>query len=138
MLTVQAYDAATGVVTFAERAPYDLSAASRYFVQGTGVQLDQPGEWYFDAATRTVHFKAPPGFDGRGAVASTDGSIIDITGGEGIRTEGFTISDAATGASDTDFYTGAILVRDGRDVQILDNTFVNVAKGVGWTAAAMT
>lgn len=120
VLTVQSYDAATGVVTFDERAPYDLSAASRSFVQGTGVQLDRPGEWYFDSGTNTVHFKAPPGFDGRGVVASTDASIIDITGGQNIRIEGFTIADASTGASSTDFYTAAILVRDGSDVQILD------------------
>ncbi len=130
VLTVESYDAATGVVTFAEPAPYALSAASRYFVQGTGVQLDAAGEWYFDAVTKTVHFKAPQGFDGRGAVASGNGTVIDITGGTDIRIEGFTISDAATGASSTDFYTAGILVRDGSDVQILDNTFVNLAKGV--------
>jgi Ca2+-binding RTX toxin-like protein len=130
VLTVQGYDAATGVVTFTERAPYDLSAASRYFVQGTDVQLDTAGEWYFDAATKTVHFKAPPGFDGRGVVASGDGSVIEITGAQDIRIEGFTISDAATAATSTDFYTGGVLVRDSSDVQIVNNDFVNVAKGV--------
>jgi parallel beta-helix repeat protein len=130
VLTVASYDAATGVVTFTEAAPYDLSAASRYFVQGTGVQLDQPGEWYFEAATRTVHFKAPPGFDGKGVVASGDGSVIDITGGQDIRIEGFTITDAATGASSTDFHTAGILVRGGQDVTITGNEFVNLAKGV--------
>lgn len=130
VLTVQDYDAATGIVTFTEPAPYDLSAASRYFVQGTGVQLDAVGEWYFDAATKTLHFKAPPGFDGKGVVASGNGSVIEISDAEDIRIEGFTITDAATDASDTDFYTAGVLVRAGSDVQVLGNTFVNLAKGV--------
>ena len=130
VLTVQSYDAASGIVTFDEPAPYDLSAASRYFVQGTGVQLDKAGEWYFDPASKTVHFKAPSGFDGTGVVASGDGSVIEITGGQNIRIEGFTISDAATGAADTDFYTGGILVRGSSGVQIVNNDFINLAKGV--------
>ena len=130
VLKVLSYDAATGIVTFDQPAPYNLSAASRYFVQGTGVQLDKTGEWYFDPATKTVHFRAPPGFDGTGVVASGDNSVIDIIDGQNIRIEGFTISDAATAAANTDFHTGGVVVRNGSNVEILNNQFINVAKGV--------
>jgi len=130
VLTVQAVDAATGVVTFAEAATYDLTTASRYFVQGTGVQLDKPGEWFFDPATKTVHFKAPPGFDGTGMVAAGDKSVIEIEGASDITIRGFTITDAATGEYSADIFTAGINVSGSDHVTIDANHFINLAKGV--------
>ena len=130
LLTVQSVDAATGIVTFAEPSTYGITAASRFYVQGTAVQLDKPGEWFFDRATKTVHFKAPPGFDGTGVVAAGNDSVIDLQSASNVRISGFTITDAATGAHHSDIYTAGVNVEDSDHVTIDGNIFVNLAKGV--------
>ena len=129
-LTVQSVDRVHNIVTFTSAADYDLTAASRYFVQGDKILLDKPGEWFFDTATRTMHFKAPPGFDGTGAIAAGDDSVFDIDGASNITISGFTISDAATDATSSNIYSAGVTLRDSQNIIITDNTFINLAKGV--------
>ena len=129
-LTVTAVNAATGVVSFDHPADFELGAATRYYVEDGLVQLDQPGEWYFDPNTQLVHFKAPPGFDGTGVVASGDASIIRITDAQNIGVQGFTFSDMATGAHNADFSEAGISVVRSTDVTIAANQFFNLAQGV--------
>ena len=132
-LTVTAIDKATGVVTFDRPADYPLGPETRYFVEGGKVQLDKPGEWWFDAATGTVNFKAPPGFDGKGVVASGNHSLISLEGTDHVSISGFTLSDVGTEAYNADISEAGIVVRGSHDNTISGNHFVNLPQGVHLT-----
>ncbi len=129
-LTVESVDSARSLITFAESAPYELGERSRFFVEGSAAHLDKEGEWWFDEASGTIHFKAPTDFDGTGAVVSGNHSIIDISGGQDISISGFTFSDTATAAPDGDFDTAAISMEFASSITISGNNFVNVSQGV--------
>jgi Ca2+-binding RTX toxin-like protein len=129
-LTVQSVDWSKGVVTFAEAAPYDIGAASRFYVHDAKVHLDQPGEWWFDTAKQVINFKAPPNFNGTGVVASGDHSIIHIDNAANISISGLSFSDVGTGAATSDVETAAIKITAGSFIKITGNTFSNVVKGV--------
>ena len=128
--TVQSVDKVRGIITFVEQADFDLGTHTRFFVQDGAVHLDQPGEWFFDPASQSVHFKAPPGFDGTGVVAAGDHSIVEILGAQDVGLSGFTFSDAATSGFNGGFAEAAVVIQGSSGVVISGNSFVNLAQGV--------
>ena len=129
-LTVTAVNAATGVVTFDQPADFALGAATRYFVQGAPVLLDQPGEWYFDPVSQLVHFRAPPGFDGSGVAASGNHTLIRLEGASDVGISGFTLSDGGTDGHNGDLTQAGITIQGGGNNAVTANSFVNLAQGV--------
>lgn len=110
--TITALDTARGVMTFDEPVSFKTGASSRYHVEDSKVHLDQPGEGWFDTATQTVDYKAPPGFDGTGVGASGLHSILDIVDAARITLSGLTFADAATTAGeDGNIGSGVATVR---------------------------
>lgn len=130
VLTVQSVDTANHVITFSQPASYELGTASRYYVQGRQPLLDAAGEWWFDTTAKLLHFKAPPGFDGTGAVASGLNDIIQIAGANNIRIAGFTFSDSASGHAYPDRASAGIRIDGAQNVVIENNSFQNLIKGV--------
>ena len=123
----------TGVITFDTPADYPLGAETRYFVEGGKVHLDQPGEWWFDKASQTVNFKAPPGFDGTGVVASGDHALISLEGANGVSVSGFTLTDVGSAGHNSDLTEAGIVVQGSHDIAITGNLFVNLQQGVHLT-----
>ena len=130
ILTIASVDAEQGLVTFTSPASYELGARSRFFVEDGAVHLDKPGEWWFDAAAQTIHFRPPAGFDGTGAVASGNHSIIEISGAANIGISGLTFADAATDGPNVDFASAAVHVVQSNHITVENSGFFNVAKGV--------
>jgi parallel beta-helix repeat protein len=114
------------VMTFTSAANYDLGAASRFFVSEP--VPDSVGEWSFDSQTGTVLFKAPAGFTGEGAVASSDHSLFVVDGAKDVSIKGLTLTDTAAAAGDP--ATAAIEVHDATGLTVDSNHFVNVGLGV--------
>ncbi|CAN7282574.1 right-handed parallel beta-helix repeat-containing protein [Bosea sp. LjRoot9] len=114
------------VMTFTTEANYDLGAASRFFVSEP--VPDNVGEWSFDSQTGTVLFKAPAGFTGEGAVASSDHSLFVVDGAKDVSIKGLTFTDTAAVAGDP--ATAAIEVHDATGLTVESNHFVNVGVGV--------
>jgi parallel beta-helix repeat protein len=114
------------VMTFTTEANYDLGPASRFFVSEP--VPDSVGEWSFDSQTGTVLFKAPAGFTGEGAVASSDHSLFVVDGAKDVSIKGLTLTDTAAAAGDP--VTAAIEVHDATGLTVESNHFVNVGVGV--------
>jgi parallel beta-helix repeat protein len=129
-LTIASVDRTKNIITFKEEADFELGAKSRFFVESGKAHLDKTGEWWFDKATETLHFKAPEGFAGKGVVASGNDSIIDIEDVSNVSFEGFSFRDAVTSAHSSDFYTAAIAIRNSHDIVIAKNSFEDLGKGV--------
>ena len=49
------------VVTFGKRSVFELAAGDAYYAEHAFELLDQPGEWYFDAAEALVYYWPLPG-----------------------------------------------------------------------------
>ncbi len=130
VLTIASVDAANGVMTFTSPADYELGPRSRFFLSDGKVHLDKPGEWWFDSATKTVHFKAPEGFSGTGAVASGTNAIVEIQDATDITFSGFTFSDAVTAAPNSDFQSAGVTIFDSTSITLSGNTFLNLGKGI--------
>lgn len=131
VLTIKSVNTASGVITFEQEATYEIGARSRFFVSDGKVHLDKPGEWWFDKATGTVHFRAPADFDGSGAVAASgDDNLITVNGAQNVTIKGLTFTDAATTAATDDIDTAAIKIVNSSGIIVDGNTFLNVAKGI--------
>ncbi len=130
VLTIGAVDTTTHVITFNQWDWFNIGAGSRYFISGSQVRLDQPGEWYFNQATHTLYYKAPAGFSGDGAVVSGNTTLLNISNAQNVTIEGLKFSDAATNASVDYITTAAINVSSSNGVVIDGNDFKNVAQGV--------
>lgn len=127
-LAIASVDTDAGIVRFAERASYPIGPTSRFFVSGGEPQLDQPGEWWFDGASRVLSFKAPAGFDGGAVAAGGDKIFFNIDGATDISVKGLTFSDAT--ATVNAEAPAAIVIARSSGVTVEGNRFTNVAKGV--------
>lgn len=114
------------VMTFTSEANYDLGPASRFHVSEP--VPDGVGEWSFDSRTGTVLFKAPAGFTGEGAVASSDHSLFVVDGAKDVTIKGLTLTDTAAVSGDP--ATAAIEAHDASGLTVDGNHFVNVGLGV--------
>ncbi len=130
VLEIKTLDLKKGVMTFDREAFYDLGAASRFYVADAKVHLDKAGEWWFDTANKLLHYKAPGNFDGKGVVASSSDSIIDIRNTSNVGFTGFTITDSASNDHDNYGETAGINVSNSNNVTLDRNSFANLGKGV--------
>ena len=130
VLTIQSVDTVNHVITFAQPADYELGAASRFYILGKQPLLDAPGEWWFDTAAKVLHFKAPAGFNGIGAVASGMNDIVQIDGANSVRFSGFMFADSASGDAHADRASAAIRINGAQNVVIENNSFQNLIKGI--------
>jgi parallel beta-helix repeat protein len=129
-LTIASVDG--NVMTFTSAANYDLGAASRFYVSQP--VPDGVGEWSFDGDTGTVLFKAPAGFTGEGAVASSDHSLFVIDGAKDVAIKGLTLTDTAAAAGDPT--TAAVEAHDATGLTVEGNHFSNVGLGVALHGAS--
>jgi len=136
---VGAIDHPTRTISLADNVPWhQLDARSRYWLMGSRSFLDAPGEWLFEPATATLHFRpADPAVltDGTGIVAATTDSLIEIEGTTDITIAGLELRDASPHGSDRgrDYLQiggGAIKVQDARNIVIEDNRIANVGVGI--------
>ncbi|MCO5090967.1 nitrous oxide reductase family maturation protein NosD [Bosea sp. (in: a-proteobacteria)] len=114
------------VMTFTSEANYDLGPASRFYVSEP--VPDGVGEWSFDSRTGTILFKAPAGFTGEGAVASSDHSLFVVDGAKDVTIRGLTLTDTAAVSGDP--ATGAIEAHNATGLTVDANHFANVGLGV--------
>ncbi|UZF91596.1 right-handed parallel beta-helix repeat-containing protein [Bosea sp. NBC_00550] len=114
------------VMTFTSEANYDLGPASRFFVSEP--VPDGVGEWSFNSQTGTILFKAPAGFTGDGAVASSDHSLFVVDGAKDVGIKGLTLTDTAAVSGDPN--TAAIEAHNATGLTVDGNHFVNVGLGV--------
>ena len=79
IVTITGVNPSTRRITFTPQVDYPVDRSSRYFVFGAKAFLDQPGEWWFDAAAHRIYFRAPSGFNGADAVAWDPDRCFDST-----------------------------------------------------------
>ena len=139
VVTVAGIDRATRTIALADNVPWhQLGHGSRYYLVGSRSLLDAPGEWAFEAATATLHFRpADPAVltDGTAIVAATTDSLIEIEGTRDITIAGLELRDASPHGSDRghDYLQiggGAIKVMDASVIRLLDNRIANVGVGI--------
>lgn len=123
-LTIASVDG--NVIHFTSEANYDLGPASRFYV--SEATPDNAGEWSFNAATKTISFRAPAGFDGTGAVASGDQSLFVVDGARDVSIQGLTLTNTA--AHDGDLARAAVEAHNATGLVVDANHFVNVGAGV--------
>ena len=136
---VAGIDRATRTIALADNVPWhQLGHGSRYYLMGSRSLLDAPGEWVFEAATSTLHFRpADPAVltNGTSIVAATTDSLIEIEGTHDITIAGLELRDASPHGSDRghDYLQiggGAIKVVDASFIRLLDNRIANVGVGI--------
>jgi hypothetical protein len=130
VLTIAAVNTTTDVITFDQPNWFDIGSGSRYFISGSQALLDQPGEWYFNQATKTLYYDAPAGFTGSGAVVSGNLSLVNISNAQNITIQGLSFSDAATNAETNYITTAAVNINSSTGIVVNSNSFTNVAQGV--------
>jgi parallel beta-helix repeat protein len=131
VLTVASVDSTAGVVRFAVPANDEIGPGSRFYVSGRAVHLDQPGEWWFDSASRTLSYRAPAGFTGADAVASGGNQgLITLNGATGVSIKGLTFADLSSTATQAEDVPAAITIANGSGNTVEGNRFTNVGKGV--------
>ncbi len=72
-----AYDS-TRAMQLAARASYPLVPWNRYFFENVFEELDQPGEWYWDAAAQALYFWPPSDLQKGTVVVPTARPVIQI------------------------------------------------------------
>ena len=60
-LPVTGVDEKGRIVTFSKRSVFGLEPGDLYYAEGAFEFLDEPGEWYLDAATGTLYYLPRPG-----------------------------------------------------------------------------
>ena len=136
---VAAIDHAARTITLADNVPWHrMDQRSRYYLMGSRSFLDAPGEWLFEPAAATLHFRpADPAVleDGTTIVAAITDSLIEIEGTHDITIAGLELRDASPHGSDRgwDYLQiggGAIKVVDARNIAIAGNRIANVGVGI--------
>ncbi len=128
-LPVASIDYTTDTITLAGSTAFPIDQGSRYYVFNASDQLDATNEWYYDAATNTIAYKAPSGFDGSGVELGTLSNIISIYNTSNITIAGLTLAGALNTGS-------AINVANATGVDIAGNTISNVGVGVSFSSGA--
>jgi len=84
-------------LTLAQPASYPLYVGFGYFLQNHRAALDQPGEWVWDAADRTVTVQADtePAPGSVEAVAAP--AVLDLSGSQGAEVRGLALRGGRTG-----------------------------------------
>lgn len=92
---------------------FGVRGGQRVFVENALVELDAPGEWYFDASRKLLFFWPPEGINpGEVEVALTP-SLIDVSNSAGVTLRRMTL-EATTG--------DAIVISYSRDIVLADLT----------------
>ncbi len=130
IIRVAALDKERRTLTLAANASYAIRPGDRYFVQNLPEELDAPGEWYLDKATRSLLFLPPDGTDP--ATMTVYAPMIDTIlemreGASHITFQGFTF-ECCEGT--------AIQLRDTNDCRIAGCTIRNVG-GYGGSGVAI-
>jgi hypothetical protein len=60
-LPVSGVDEKEHIVSFGKRSVFELAPGDLYYVEGAFEFLDEPGQWYLDAATGTLYYLPRPG-----------------------------------------------------------------------------
>ncbi|MGO8930883.1 MAG: right-handed parallel beta-helix repeat-containing protein [Limisphaerales bacterium] len=81
-LPVTGVDEKERIVTFGKRAVFQLEAGDLYYAEGAFEFLDEPGEWYLDAAAGTLYYLPRPGeqIAGLHAIAPVFPQVVRIEG----------------------------------------------------------
>ena len=132
VLTIKSVNTTNHVITFTQPADYAIGPGSRFSISGSQSMLTQTGDWYFNASTHTLYYKAPAGFTGSGAaVASGDGALFNLSNTSNITIQGFTLTSTTTTAQTAGAVnTAAIVLNSTSNDVINSNTFTNDAQGV--------
>ena len=109
---VAAIDPADKKVTLAADLPYTIEPGRRYFFQNVFEELDAPGEWYLDDASRTLYFWPPKAVEGAETVLPVAEGIVRMEGASHIAWMGFTM-EAVAGDAVVMKDCGACLVARG-------------------------
>lgn len=122
------------VLTLANPSSYQFTDGWGFFIQNHPATLDQPGEWYYNPANKTIRLYDPAGNPGRYLITATTTSRgIDLVNASFITLRNLHVTETlneallATNASDltvvsTDFTNagedGVIITGSGRNVLI--------------------
>ena len=99
---IKAIDREQHVLTLARPASYKLIQGNRFFVENALEELDTPGEWYYDAKTRTLYFWPPDDRSPEGRVSvPVLPALVQLHGDraknrfvEHVRLRGFTLAES--------------------------------------------
>ncbi|MEZ5407274.1 MAG: right-handed parallel beta-helix repeat-containing protein [Acidimicrobiales bacterium] len=107
-------------LTLAQPASYPLYAGFGYFLQNHPAALDQPGEWVWDAANRSVTIRstAEPGPGSVEAVAAP--AVLDLAGSHRVAVADLALRGART----------ALAARDCTGLSLRDLAVADAATGV--------
>ncbi|MDE2375118.1 MAG: right-handed parallel beta-helix repeat-containing protein, partial [Hyphomicrobiales bacterium] len=137
VLTIASVDPTKHIITFAKPATYYFGPGSRYFVSGSSAFLDQPGEWYFDQATKVLYFRPPTGFDGHDVVVAGALDLINISDANNIAIKGLSFADIGSKASDESaISTAAVAIHNSSGVVVEACDFKYVSQGVRITGTS--
>ncbi len=128
-LPVSSIDYAAHTITLAGSTPFPIDQGSRYYLFNASDQLDATDEWYYDAATNTIAYKAPSGFDGSGVAVGTLSNIVSIYNTSDITIAGLTLTDSLNTGS-------GINVANSTGVDIAGNKITNVGVGVSFSSGS--
>ncbi len=136
---VAAIDHRARTLTLEDNVPWhQLGPGSRYHLVGSRSLLDAPGEWAFETAAATLHYRPlDPAVleNGTPIVAATTDSLIEIQGTRDVTIAGLELCCASPHGSDRghDYLQiggGAIRVVDASGIQLLGNRIANVGVGI--------
>jgi len=144
--TVTDVDRENRILSWDRETQYNMSAGSRYYLQGLLDFLDEPGEFYLDdLAGKLIYYPFGDDIATRQIVAPRTKNIFEFIGSSsaqpvsGIRLEGLTIRNSDTteeiGEYEDDRY-GAVYLRNAERIEIKDcrirNTGANGVAADGW------
>lgn len=104
ILPIQSVDAEKLTYTLARDADYAFRPVDRYYVRNVMEELDAPGEWYLDAAAKTLYFWPPSDLETGVVLAPTLERLIMVDGARNLQFTGFTMECAEDSAF---FFTNA-------------------------------
>ena len=121
---VQSIDWTNRIITLKTAPGGTFNTGSRYFVYDTRRQIDQAGEFSYDAAAGRVYLRAPTsGFDPSRVVGGTAANVFSTYATRDISIRNLTVGDgSATGR--------AFSVNSSNNVTIAGNVVRNVGEGV--------
>lgn len=102
ILPVKAVDSRRKIITLGRRARYPLIEGNRFFVENVAEELDAPGEWHYDEASKQLTFWPPDGQHPAGEVSvPVLAALVRFQGDEAtgefvryIRLRGFAVAES--------------------------------------------
>ncbi len=130
ILPVSSINYATNAIAVSGSTSSPIDEGSRYYLFNASGQLSSAGEWYYDAATNEISFKAPSGFtSSSNVVVGQLSNIINIYNTSNITIAGLTLTDTLSTGS-------GINVANSTGIDIAGNRIRNVGTGVSFSSGS--